>query len=240
MKASLLNRVVPQNLLAALNDKDGSEALSAVTLSNLPADVTLTGANGSAIAINNGSAIVPVTPEVATSITVSSPTPLTSAQITAMTGAVTATELADGSTASTTAHVSTFVGSHAADTLIGSANNDILIGGRGNDILTGGGGDDIFVIRSLDDKVDIITDYNMNAAGENDKLNIVDVLVGTGVTPANINNYVHIDGATGMLSIDPAGTAHGTNVAALTGITSGADVRLIIDQLGTEAVVHVA
>ena len=61
------------------------------------------------------------------------------------------------------------------------------------------------------------------------------------MTQANIDNFVRVDGATGILSIDPAGTgtAQGTNVVTLTGVTSGADVRLIIDQLGTEAIVHV-
>lgn len=132
-------------------------------------------------------------------------------------------------------------GSDASDTLVGSSTNDVLIGGRGNDILTGGPGDDVFVIRHIGEGVDTITDYNKNWAGENDKLNIADVLDGTGVTQANIDNFVRVDGATGMLSIDPAGTgtAQGTNVVTLTGVTSGADVRLIIDQLGTEAIVHV-
>ncbi len=132
-------------------------------------------------------------------------------------------------------------GSDASDTLVGSSTNDVLIGGRGNDILTGGPGDDVFVIRHIGEGVDTITDYNKNWAGENDKLNIADVLGGTGVTQANIDNFVRVDGATGMLSINPAGTgtAQGTNVVTLTGVTSGADVRLIIDQLGTEAIVHV-
>ena len=131
------------------------------------------------------------------------------------------------------------LGGNGADTLVGSALNDVLIGGRGNDILTGGAGNDIFVIRHVGEGLDTITDYNKNLSGENDKLNIADVLDGTSATQANINNFVRVDGATGMLSIDPNGTANGTNVMKLSGITSGADVKLIIDQLGTEVVVQV-
>lgn len=54
----------------------------------------------------------------------------------------------------------TLQGHDGHDRLIGNQNNDVLIGGLGNDTLTGGLGRDRFVYQQVDDRLDIITDFN--------------------------------------------------------------------------------
>ncbi|CAK7053264.1 MAG: hypothetical protein DELT_01099 [Desulfovibrio sp.] len=59
------------------------------------------------------------------------------------------------------------------DTLNGGLGNDMIYGGAGNDILTGGAGNDTFVWQRDDlnsdgsKATDIITDFSMNASGDN-------------------------------------------------------------------------
>lgn len=52
----------------------------------------------------------------------------------------------------------TLNGGDGNDTLIGGNGKDILIGGNGSDTLTGGNGKDVFVLNSLQEGVDTITD----------------------------------------------------------------------------------
>ncbi len=53
----------------------------------------------------------------------------------------------------------TLKGGNGNDTLRGGNGNDVLIGNQGKDIISGGNGADIFVYNSLQDKKDIITDF---------------------------------------------------------------------------------
>lgn len=67
----------------------------------------------------------------------------------------------------------------------GGDGNDIIIGGEGNDILTGGGGADTFVITSLNDGIDTITDFT-----EDDTLDLTGLLDGAFNSGDNINEFV--------------------------------------------------
>jgi cell division septal protein FtsQ len=86
-------------------------------------------------------------------------------------------------------NVEAVVGTVGADTLVGSAGNDVVIGGAGNDILYGGIGADTFVWNLVDlgsaeaPAYDVVKDFSL---AEGDKLNLSDVLSGTGNTLAAI------------------------------------------------------
>lgn len=51
------------------------------------------------------------------------------------------------------------LGGNGDDILIGGNGKDVLVGGAGADLLTGGSGKDLFVLDSLQNGIDTITDY---------------------------------------------------------------------------------
>jgi Ca2+-binding RTX toxin-like protein len=213
------------NLQATLNDTDGSESLSAITLASLPAGVTLTGTSG-AIPISGGSASVPITSGVETTVTVTSSTPLTSAQIAAIQSSVTATDTG-GVTATTTVGVAQeLLGTPASETLNGTASsdwisggagndtlsggngNDVLLGGAGSDSLTGGSGADVFKWALADrgptgsPPTDTVTDFANGAGG--DVLDLRDLLVGENAN--NLASYLHFVTAGGNTTVSVSST----------------------------------
>jgi Ca2+-binding RTX toxin-like protein len=125
------------------------------------------------------------------------------------------------------------------DLLVGGNEDDILIGADGLDVLTGGGGADTFVIQSLNDGIDTITDYN---DGESDVIDIADLLTGFDVQNDDIANFVRVDsdGSDTTLAVDPTGNGSYTDVAILSNITSGSTVTVIVDQNNTSESLIVA
>jgi len=218
---------------ASLNDTDGSEILSAITLGNIPAGVTLTDTvTNSVLTVTNGSATVIAGNEIRMTTT----TPLTDAQINAMQVSVTSTE-SDGSSASDSSNVKIDVlgtsgaetltgstgddwltGGTGNDTLIGSAGSDVLIGGAGNDTLTGGLGADVFKWELADQgtvanpAIDTITDFDSLA--NSDKLDLRDLLQGeshSGTDAGNLADYLHFSynsaTSTTVIEVKSQGTA---------------------------------
>ncbi|MFC0308956.1 M10 family metallopeptidase C-terminal domain-containing protein [Gallibacterium trehalosifermentans] len=105
------------------------------------------------------------------------------------------------------------------DTIIGGAGNDQLDGGRGADTLTGGTGADQFIFASpIDGKTDTIVDFN---AAEGDKI-VLDsrffkaLTRGTlaqshfhsGTAPADADDFLIYDKASGKLQYDEDGTGN--------------------------------
>ena len=74
----------------------------------------------------------------------------------------------------------TITGTDQRDILTGTEGNDIIVGMGGNDRLTGGGGMDQFVYRSVDDRRDRITDFEVGT----DKIVLSDIL-----RPLGVNSY---------------------------------------------------
>jgi len=198
---------------ASLNDTDGSETLSAITLGKIPNGVTLTDTvTNSVLTVTNGITTVIAGHDIRMTTT----TPLTDAQINAMQVSVTSTE-SDGSSASDSSNVKIDVlgtsgpetltgggsddwlaGGAGNDSLIGGAGNDVLIGGAGNDTLTGGLGADIFKWKLADQgtvanpAIDTIIDFD--SVVNSDKLDLRDLLQGeshSGADAGNLTDYLH-------------------------------------------------
>ncbi|WXG55327.1 MAG: retention module-containing protein [Candidatus Sedimenticola sp. (ex Thyasira tokunagai)] len=133
------------------------------------------------------------------------------------------------------------IGGFDEDTLYGGAGNDILDGNSDPDIMTGGTGDDMFLYRHFDDAGDRITDYNQNEGGENDVIDIAQLLVGFTADPDTIGQFVQLEvqGGDTMLSVlDPKDSSF-VDMGLLEGVVTGDMVTLVIDELGTEVTVPV-
>ena len=224
------------NTEAYLNDVDGSESLSAITLTGIPAGVTLTD-GATPITVTGGTATV----QVGHPISMTSAIALTDAQINGILASVTATEGANGSAANDsdnakldllgTAAANTLTGTGADnwvdgrggnDTLDGGAGNDVLVGGTGNDILNGGAGADVMAWRFADrgglgaPATDTVQNFGSTAG--TDVLDLRDLLQGESHGNAdigNLANYIDIaSGADTVIRISSAGGfAGGTYVA---------------------------
>jgi VCBS repeat-containing protein len=70
------------------------------------------------------------------------------------------------------------VGGSGNDTLQGGGGNDTLIGGAGDDLLIGGGGNDTFVWQAGDTGSDTVQDFEHVNGGEQDVLDLSDLLAG--------------------------------------------------------------
>jgi len=103
------------------------------------------------------------------------------------------------------------------DRLSGDAGNDVLKGGAGNDTLSGGSGADRFVFDSVDDGVDVITDF-----GTGDVLAIGNML--TGFSAGQEADFVRLvdNGTSTTVQVDPDGAANGSayeSIVVLNGVT---------------------
>jgi Ca2+-binding RTX toxin-like protein len=145
---------------------------------------------------------------------------------------------ADGNSLAGLAGADTLSGLGGSDFLIGGAGNDILVGGSGSDVLygqtgsdtlTGGSGgvdstSDRFVFQRGDvgHGVDTITDFTLGTpAAGGDVLDISDLLVGAGITPAqftgNASNYLVVtSGANTTIAFDANGGDHADAVQIVT------------------------
>jgi Ca2+-binding RTX toxin-like protein len=121
-----------------------------------------------------------------------------------------------------------------ADVIIGSGGNDTITGGTGNDELDGGLGNDTFRYTSPLDGHDVIDNFDGNAAGGQDTLNLDALFDSLGIAAANRAANVSIvdNGATVDVAIDANGNAaDGFELTAVTlnttdTITVGQDVIL--------------
>jgi Ca2+-binding RTX toxin-like protein len=99
------------------------------------------------------------------------------------------------------------------DTLNGGLGNDALSGGAGNDTLTGGLGNDIFVFSAAGFGQDRVTDFDANAVGGQDFLDIS----GLGITAASFASAVMIEDIAGpdlLVHIGATDSIRLSNVAA--------------------------
>ena len=226
------------NTESYLNDVDGSETLSSISLTGIPASVTLTDVTtGLTVPVAGGNAtVVSGHP-----ITMTSGVALSDAQVNSIVASVTATESANGSTASDsdnakldvlgTAAANTINGTAADewldgraanDTLNGGNGNDVLIGGLGNDTLNGGAGVDVLVWKYADrggpGSPATDTVQNFGTALGTDALDLRDLLQGEshGAGIGNLANYIDIvtAGVDTVIRVSSAGGfAGGTYVA---------------------------
>ena len=141
----------------------------------------------------------------------------------------------DASGVDATSHLNV-LGGTGNDTIVGGKGDDVITGGLGNDTLTGGLGADRFVFAEMGTaNKDTILDYS---ASQGDTIDLTALLgSNTGVTNANINNYVHLaqSGNDITVQVDTAGGGNFSggahDVVTLHGYgTSGNDIVNIVFQ----------
>ncbi len=132
-----------------------------------------------------------------------------------------------------TAGVVTLDGAGGNDTLTGGTGNDTLIGGTGNDTLTGGAGNDTLIGGAGTDTfgfalgfgTDLITDFDANAAGGQDLLNVSAYTGANDITAANFASRVTISLGNGGTTV-----TIGTDTITLLGVTGvGQNVITVAD-----------
>ncbi|MDQ1303561.1 MAG: hypothetical protein QG595_1544, partial [Pseudomonadota bacterium] len=208
------------NTEAYLNDVDGSESLSAISLLGIPTGVALFDTtSGTSISVTGGAATVIA----GHPITMSSTTALTDSQINGIVASVTATESVGASAANDSDNAKIdMLGTAAADnlngdadaewisggggndTLNGGAGNDVLVGGTGNDILDGGTGADVLVWRYAD-RGGSDTVLNFGTTAGTDALDLRDLLQGEshgGTDAGNLANYLHFNVSGGSTTVE--------------------------------------
>jgi VCBS repeat-containing protein len=223
------------NTEAYRNDTDGSETLSPISLSGIPAGVTLLDTTtGLAVAVTAGSASVIA----GHPITISSTTALTSLQINGMTAIVTATDAGNPITASDsdsvkidnttgTGNQDWIIGTSGADTLNGGAGDDVLRGGAGTDTLNGGGGVDVLRWSLGETGTDTVFNFE-NTAGT-DVLDLRDLLAGElhgNNDVGNLANYLHFTTAAGTTTLSINADASGNGTIEQTIVLQGTDLTL--------------
>lgn len=113
------------------------------------------------------------------------------------------------------------------DTLIGGAGNDVMDGGIGNDILFGGDGADtiygnqgadIFLFQALADAGDTLMDFSV---GEDDVINITDVLQGYDSLQDDIDAFVQLASNGGDTELRVNADGQGNDFVTLATIAGG-------------------
>ena len=223
------------NTEAYLNDTDGSETLSPISLSGIPAGVTLLDTTtGLAVTVTAGSASVIA----GHPITIISTTALTSLQINGMTALVTATDAGNPMTASDsdlvkidntagTSNQDWIIGTSGSDTLNGGVGNDVLRGGAGTDTLDGGGGVD--VLRWSLGETGSDTVFNFENTVGTDVLDLRDLLSGElhGNNDAgNLANYLQFTTIAGTTTLRINADASGNGTVEQTIVLQDTDLTL--------------
>lgn len=119
------------------------------------------------------------------------------------------------------------------DSIHGGAGDDVLYGGSGYDLLLGGEGADTFVFQSATayDAIDAIRDFD---TGENDRIDIADLLTGYDPLQHAIDDFVRIteDGSGNkILSVDADGSGAAqtmTQIGTVSGVAGVMDVDSLI------------
>jgi VCBS repeat-containing protein len=223
------------NTEAYLNDTDGSETLSPISLSGIPAGVTLLDTTtGLAVTVTAGSASVIAGHPIA----ITSTTALTSLQINGMTALVTATDAGNPATANDsdpvkidntagTSNQDWIIGTSGSDTLNGGVGNDVLRGGAGTDTLDGGGGVD--VLRWSLGETGSDTVFNFENTVGTDVLDLRDLLSGElhGNNDAgNLANYLRFTTTAGTTTLRINADASGNGTVEQTIVLQDTDLTL--------------
>ncbi|MEA1916752.1 MAG: cadherin-like domain-containing protein, partial [Campylobacterota bacterium] len=127
-------------LNSGLTDTDGSETLSAITVSNLPTGATLSGTG--VVDNNDGTYSVATDANGDATATLTSSTEIADADLNSISGSVTSTESDGGDTATTTQSANIEVN--------GTAGDDTLSGTDANEVIDAGAGDDTIVFDAKD------------------------------------------------------------------------------------------
>ncbi len=131
-------------------------------------------------------------------------------------------------------------GTDVSDVLYGLNGDDMLYGGGGSDILFGGNGADTFVFEAgaVFAAEDRIEDFSV---GENDVLDISDILTGYNFSTDNIEDFARFvdSGADSYLEIDANGASGGANFESVALIVGGAglDTAILESSANLDAVV---
>jgi len=116
------------------------------------------------------------------------------------------------------------VGGSGDDNLFGQGGRDRLIGGAGNDIMGGSSGNDTFVfLKSDGGGVDTVLGFTASG-GNQDVLDISDLLAGSAFTTQNAADYLKLVESSGdtllQIDLDGSGALHGfQDVALIDGVT---------------------
>jgi Ca2+-binding RTX toxin-like protein len=209
-------------------DTDGSESITALTISGINVGATITdGVNSFTSA--SGSTVANVFGWNLTNLTYTSATAGTDT----LSVNATSTEVTTGATATASNTLSVIVmaqqtGTGSADLLVGSgvndniiggggadeihglAGNDILQGGAGNDNLTGGTGSDVLRWSLNETGTDTVVGFGTGAG--TDVLHLKDLLVGeahVGNDPGTLANYLHFTTVAGTTTLSVNANASG-------------------------------
>jgi len=243
--AGAVNTAIALSSIApTLVDTDGSESITAVTISGINDGATLSdGVN--IFNSHSGITSVDVTGWNLNALTYTSAVAGTDA----LTVSATSTESATGATATSTATLNVTVvaqetGTNAADLLVGSGVNDNIVGGAGNDEINGLAGNDDLQGGSGDDKLtggagsDVLrwsfgetgsdTIVGFGTAAGTDALDLKSLLVGESHTDndaGTLANYLHFTTSGGSTTVSVNANATGgveqTNVLQGTDLTLG-------------------
>jgi Ca2+-binding RTX toxin-like protein len=121
-------------------------------------------------------------------------------------------------------------GGDDADVIIGSGGNDTIVGGTGNDELDGGAGNDSFRYTSALDGHDVIDNFDGNATGGQDTLNLDALFDALGVATADRAGRVSLvdHGSSVDIAIDADGNA--ANGFELTAVTLNTNDTITVGQ----------
>ena len=135
-----------------------------------------------------------------------------------------------------------FEGTDGDDILVGSDADDLIAGGLGSDMLTGGLGQDTFVLNSLSDATDFITDFEVaNDDGTGgDAIDLQGLLDGAfGAAGTDIGDFVRVtadaDGSA-LLEVNANGLGNDwTPMVEFADVSLGDTIRVVVDDDGSQA-----
>ncbi|WP_321336316.1 DUF5801 repeats-in-toxin domain-containing protein [Breoghania sp.] len=135
-----------------------------------------------------------------------------------------------------------FEGTEGDDILVGSDADDLIAGGLGSDMLTGGLGQDTFVLNSLSDATDFITDFEVaNDDGTGgDAIDLHGLLDGAfGAAGTDIGDFVRVtadaDGSA-LLEVNANGLGNDwTPMVEFADVSLGDTIRVVVDDDGSQA-----
>ena len=123
----------------------------------------------------------------------------------------------------------TLYGQNGRDYLFGGEGNDLLYGGAGADVMRGQGGTDSYIWEAADMDGSVDTIYTFSI-GNNDSLNISDLLVGYNALADAITDFIQItdDGTNSFLAVDSDGGANNfVQIATLMNVTGLTDEKTL-------------